>query len=550
MTAPRQPPSVRRIRSPRRTPLLEPRPRRISARPALAAIALIVVGLTLSTAAPASAHADLLETTPASEELLDDGPDTVDLRYTEPVQASSGGVRVFGPDGERVDRGSIDQREGGELLRVPVEAGDEGTYTVSWRVTSEDGHTISGAFVFHVGRVTGAVDIDDSTPISVVAGGYVGRWLAFAGTLVALGVVAIRLLGGRAAADGPLRRLFVGALDVGIAGTLLALLAASGEAAGRGLLDARSVVIDFASEQRTGQLLVGRSLALVVALGLAAVLWRRLPGVLIAPIAGAIVITSVAGHPWTTSPKVVAIASDVVHQLAVGVWAGGVVALAVALGADVDRRHLGRRFSVLALASVVAVAVTGSISGWLQLRSIEALLWTPYGQRLLLKVLGFAVLVYIGWWNRDRLLPLVERSVAPLRRSLRIEAGVVALVLLVTASLVIQPPGRLTVDRPVDVTVTEGALTMQVTVTPARAGSNDVHVYFFGPDGGTPSVDAVEVLASTGDVPPRRLTVTPISPSHVSAYGASLTSAGTWTLDISASQAGAITTFRIEVPIR
>jgi copper transport protein len=543
---------VRRIRSPRRIPPLEPRPRRISPRSALATVALVALVLTLATAAPASAHADLLETTPAPEEVLDDGPDTVDLRYTEPVQASSGGVRVFGPDGERVDRGSIDQRDGGELLRVPIEAGDEGTYTVSWRVTSEDGHTISGAFVFHVGRVTGAVDIDDSTPISVVAGGYVGRWLAFAGTLVALGAVAIRLLGGAAAtaADGPLRRLLVGALDVGIGGTLLALLAASGEAAGRGLLDARSVVIDFASEQRTGQLLVGRSLALVVALCLAAVVWRRLPGVLLAPIAGAIAITSVAGHPWTTSPKVVAIVSDVVHQLAVGVWAGGVVALAVALGADVDRSRLGRHFSVLALASVVAVAVTGSISGWLQLRSVEALLWTPYGQRLLLKVLGFAVLVYIGWWNRDRLLPLVERSVAPLRRSLRIEAGIAALVLLVTASLVIQPPGRLTVERPVDVTATEGTLTVQVTVTPARAGSNDVHVYFFGADGGTPSIDAVEVLASTGDVPPRRLTVTPISPSHVSAYGASLASAGTWTLDISASQAGTITTFRIEVPIR
>ena len=158
---------MRRIRSPRRTPLLEPRLRRISARSALATIALLAVVLTVATAAPASAHADLLETTPAPEELLDDGPDTVDLRYTEPVEASAGGVRVFGPDGERADRGSIDQREGGELLRVPIESGDEGTYTVSWRVTSEDGHTISGAFVFHVGRVTGAVDLDDSRPISV-----------------------------------------------------------------------------------------------------------------------------------------------------------------------------------------------------------------------------------------------------------------------------------------------------------------------------------------------------------------------------------------------
>lgn len=520
----------------------------------LSAATVLALSVVVLTAGPAAAHANLLETTPSPDAILEAGPSSVQLRFTEPVEASAGGVSVFGPDGERVDRGAIDRAEDGVLLDVPVDAGTEGTYTVAWRVTSEDGHTISGSFVFHVGRVTGAVEIDDSTPLAVVVAGYLGRWLAYAGTLVALGSVLIRLLVGAGdVGTRRIRQLALLASAAAVGGAVLALVAAAAEAGGRDLAGGLSLAGDFVSEQRTGRLLAARVLAVVaVCVGLAVSwVWRRGVLLLLVPIGGAVLATSLAGHAWTTSSRRTAVASDVIHQTAVGVWVGGAVALTVALGVVADRGRLARRFSSVALAAAAVVAVSGSVSGWSQLRSIEALLWTGYGQLLLLKLAGFGVLVYIGWWNRTQLVALVERSAEPLRRSLRIESAVAAAVLAVTTALVVQPPGRLTVDRPFNTTVTEADLTLQMTAEPAKAGANDLHLYFFEADGVTSAtVDAVEIQATTGSLPPRRLTVTPITPSHVSAYGASLSSPGTWTLEISAAQAGSVTTLTIEVPIR
>lgn len=520
----------------------------------LSACVLLALAGLVATADPATAHANLLETTPSNDAVVDEGPDSVELRFTEAVEASTGGVTVFGPGGGRVDPGSVERDDDGVLLRVPISSQAEGTYTVAWRVTSEDGHTISGAFVFHVGQVTGAVEIDDTKPTSVVAAGYLGRWAVFAGSLAVLGAVLVRLLVG---ADDPglrdVRRLGLLASVVALAGAVLTLVAAAAEAGGRDLLGGLELAADFVSDQRTGMLLAVRAAALVVVVGLLALrwIWRRTPAVLLGAVAAALVATSLASHAWTTSSRQVSVASDVVHQGAGGIWVGGALALVVALGSVTDKPRLARRFSNVALGAAAAVAVSGSISGWTQLRSVEALLWTPYGQRSILKVLGFGVLLYLGWRNRTKLVAFVAHSAEPLRRSLRIECAVAAGILAVTTSLVIQPPGRLVVDRPFSATITEAASTLQIDVEPARAGENDIHLYFFEADGASlANVDAVEIRAATGAVPPRRLTVTPVTPNHVSAYGASLSSPGTWTLEISAVRAGVVTTFTIEVPIR
>jgi hypothetical protein len=59
----------------------------------------------------------------------------------------------------------------------------------------------------------------------------------------------------------------------------------------------------------------------------------------------------------------------------------------------------------------------------------------------------------------------------------------------------------------------------------------------------------VQVTASTTDVPARRLQVTPVSTNHVTVAGASLPSAGTWTVEVTAVHAGEPLVFTFEVPI-
>ena len=78
--------------------------------------------------------------------------------------------------------------------RSPSTATPAGTYTVAYRVVSDDGHTITGSFVFHVGERTGAATIDQSIPTSTSAVGGIGRWLGYAGAAVAVGAALLLAL--------------------------------------------------------------------------------------------------------------------------------------------------------------------------------------------------------------------------------------------------------------------------------------------------------------------------------------------------------------------
>jgi copper transport protein len=532
----------------------------------LAAVLLASALALLAGADPAVAHATLVGTVPAGDEVIDAVPELVELRFDEAVEVVDDAVRVIGPDGDRADLADVETDDGGATLRAPIEGATEGTYTVAWRVTSEDSHALSGSFVFHVGSRTGAADIGDEDDTTTEVAGGVGRWLGFAGTFVAVGAAALALAAGRV--DERVRRrvrpLAVGGAAVAALGVLLALVAMVAEGAGRGLVDAIDLVPDLAPDTRTGRLALARAgLCLAAAVTAAPVaVWRRssLPTLVLG--AASLATASLAGHAWTAPSRGLALAADMIHLAAVALWIGGLVALLVALPVSADRSRLAARFSAGAVALVVVVAATGAVSGWEQVRTFHGLTSTTYGQLLIAKVGGFVALVAVGWANRARLVPLAGRTVAPLTRSLRAETAVAGAVLALTAALVHQPPARATAPGPFTATVAaepEGALgedtgatdgaRLDVTVDPARAGSNDIHLYFLDRGGGPLAVDAVEVSATTTGVPARRLPVTPVTADHVTVAGASLPSPGTWTVAVTAVRAGTPLDFTFEVPI-
>ena len=86
---------------------------------AVAAALVLGPGLLLGDAPPAGAHATLVGTVPAADAMLDAAPDVVELQFDEPVEVTDGAVQVFGPGGERVDRGTVDTDDG-MTLRAPL----------------------------------------------------------------------------------------------------------------------------------------------------------------------------------------------------------------------------------------------------------------------------------------------------------------------------------------------------------------------------------------------------------------------------------------------
>ena len=73
------------------------------------------------------------------------------LRFDEPVETAFGAIRVYDARAHRVDSGEV-ERPSEKEARIALDRRlAQGTYTVTWRAVSADGHPVSGAFVFHVG---------------------------------------------------------------------------------------------------------------------------------------------------------------------------------------------------------------------------------------------------------------------------------------------------------------------------------------------------------------------------------------------------------------
>jgi len=557
----------------------------------LATVGALLLGLALALlggAAPAGAHATLQDTSPADDALVDVVPDDVVLRFDEPVSASTGAVQVISPGGDRVD-GAVDDIDGGRALAIGVDGDARGTYTVAYRVVSDDGHTITGSFVFHVGERTGAATIDQSIPTVTSAVGGVGRWLGYAGAAVAVGAALLLALlrrGGAGSADPPtgaalsrLGTLVVAGAAASALGTAAAVVAQTATTTGRSLGGALALVTEVAGDSRPVAVALLRAAVLVgAALVGGAGRARRLPAVLVATgavVAGAGLLAPVAGHPWTADPRALAVPADALHLLAASVWLGLLVALVVAAPSLPDPDRAVRLVSGSALVAAGVVAVTGTTSGWLLLGSIDALTQTASGQLVMLKAVGFGLLVALGWINRARLVPLLGRVVAPapdadadadtsapsarpaavarrrLLQLVRAEVVVGALVLAVTAGLVNQPPGRDTLAQPYADVRTDEALQLRLEVEPAQAGDNTMHVYLTDTDGRPVRFDALEVRVSREGIPARKLDgVTPISPDHASVYGASLPTPGTWTVEVTTVTLSTTAQFSFEVPVR
>lgn len=114
-----------------------------------AGIAVAAVAL-LATAAPASAHDELLSSTPSDGERLPTAPTEVSLTFSSAVLDVGAAVVVADADGR--DWAAAEPELEGGVVTVPLDDGmPVAGYEVRWRVVSSDGHPISGVIPFTVG---------------------------------------------------------------------------------------------------------------------------------------------------------------------------------------------------------------------------------------------------------------------------------------------------------------------------------------------------------------------------------------------------------------
>src|SRR5262249_54907389 len=123
-------------------------------------------------------------------------PSVIRLTFNEPVQPIGRGIRVVAPSGRRVERGPA--RAIGRSVSVDVDAAEQGTYVVNWRVVSGDAQPERGRVTFTVGRPTATVTALPDDRRTVSRSGFVlavvGRALHFLGYAFGFGSLAFRWL--------------------------------------------------------------------------------------------------------------------------------------------------------------------------------------------------------------------------------------------------------------------------------------------------------------------------------------------------------------------
>jgi len=137
---------------------------------------------------------------------------------------------------------------------------------------------------------------------------------------------------------------------------------------------------------------------------------------------------------------------DALHQLATGVWVGGLIHLIVVAARDGDRPWpvaLLRRFSALSLVSVMGLAASGVALALYYVEGVRALLGTGYGLMVLTKVVilgGLSILGAMNFFAVRRLQASAGVALVRLRRFVEVELGLGLIVFFAAASLTSLPP--------------------------------------------------------------------------------------------------------------
>ncbi len=447
----------------------------------LATLALVLV----VPPTPVLAHAALLYTLPANGAVLAQAPRSVQLVFGEPVALVHDGLQLYDGSGghSTVPAEQLDATVNATLpSNLP-----EGSYTLSWRVISDDSHPISGVLSFTVGRVGAAVPSSvnsDSGPVDILYGAL--NAFGYLGLFCLVGLTVFDLFVARTAAADRRVPLAAALVAVGAYVLLVPLSAVRESGSGLGALADAAVVTNGRS--------AGAVVTFVLALsGVVLMLLRaRLPGrggFWVGMVGAGVALVSVlpVGHTQSFGPRWLVMGSDLIHAATAAVWLGGLVALALYLTRARRRKVdpaeaagvLGR-FSTLAGGLVVLLGITGTILAVVMVGSVAVLVGSSFGRLLMAKLAVVAVIGGLAGWNRFGLLPRLAREGIRgkawyrLALAVRLEAVGVVLVLGLTSALTLQNPRANEVKAPVEtpVLVELGTGHLAGRFTPGTAGVN------------------------------------------------------------------------------
>ena len=173
------------------------------------------------------------------------------------------------------------------------------------------------------------------------------------------------------------------------------------------------------------------------------VAWNALGGLALAFVVTSAVLSHAVARVESRATLIVL---DALHQVAAAVWIGGLAHLtlwAVRRGDEAPPAAgaaLLKRFSNLALASVITLLVAGVVLSWLYVGDLAAYVGTAYGVMVLSKAILLAAILALGAANLRAVRSATAAAGPRVLRFVEVELGLGLTVLFAAASLTSLPP--------------------------------------------------------------------------------------------------------------
>lgn len=433
-------------------------------------------------------HAALNSATPADGSVLAAAPQQVELVFSEPVSPLA--LRLVGPGGGAQALGRFALKDRTVAIKLPAALAN-GTYALSWRVVSEDGHPVGGALVFSVGTPGGtAPDLGEQADRPVRLLVWLSRFGLYLGLFLACGAAASR------AWVGPLgrgaRRFATAMAGLGLLCLPVALGAQGLDALGASLSAFFQPAV-WKAAAATSYLWTIILAAIALTLAFVGIRWQArgasIVGLFSAVVAGLALASS--GHASAAHPQWLMRSAVFLHASAIAAWVGALFPLALALRSEAGMDAL-RRFSSGIVLVVAVLLLSGVVLAWVQVETPAALLATAYGRVLLAKLALVAFVFLLAGFNRWRLTRRVDAGDLPAARAMTriiaIELAALVVILGTAALWRFTPPPRAILAaqaQPASVHIHTLQAMADVTVTPGRAGPVAVEIVLmngeFGP---------------------------------------------------------------------
>lgn len=314
----------------------------------------------------------------------------------------------------------------------------------------------------------GGASIDSWTIVAILAkaAGYAAALLAMGGPMF---ITAFR----KAPADvlNLARRVAVTAALTGIAILAMRFGIRAARISGMGLAGATDpMMLGFVWDSPLGTAAIWHLAGGVLVL---AILSPRPIGRAVAVVGAVLIAFSYTrvGHALS-DPHLLLAACLMLHLLMAAVWIAALAPLRRAAATPGGAAIL-HDFGIMASVTVPIMIVVGIVFAWIMAGSVAALIGTAYGLTLLIKIAVVSILLSLAALNKWRLVPALvagtSGAATALRRAIVIEIGIVALILLATATLttVTTPPVHLSEQR-----VETPRSPLEVLVSPVQRDRN------------------------------------------------------------------------------